>query len=329
MKKIIFLLKKIKQKLWHSKFMQSYFDHRIMSSLNGNGIIYMLHRCAPIDSTKLEPNESLKITPETLEKFIIKIKKTTKIISLDELYLFLKSKKMPKEKFAIFTFDDGYLDNLTYALPIFQKHKIPFTIYVSTSFPNKTVFLWWFILEDLLLQNNLIITNDNIQYDISSHKLKVIAFHELRKKILSFPQEKIKKYFFDFFQISNYDETKFDALLLSWNDIIELSHSPFCTIAAHTTNHFNLKKLTKSNVIKEIQDSINELEYKIQKSVQHFAYPYGSKNEVSNREIFITKNMNIKTAVLSYGGAIKNKHIKKRTALPRVFLTEKYCSKQE
>jgi peptidoglycan/xylan/chitin deacetylase (PgdA/CDA1 family) len=46
--------------------------------------------------------------------------------------------------FAAFTFDDGYADNLTRALPIMERFEAPFTIYVTTGMVTPEIDAWWF-----------------------------------------------------------------------------------------------------------------------------------------------------------------------------------------
>ena len=48
------------------------------------------------------------------------------------------------------TFDDGYRDNLHYALPILKKYDAPFAIYIPTSFPDRAGELWWLTLEAVI-----------------------------------------------------------------------------------------------------------------------------------------------------------------------------------
>ena len=51
----------------------------------GFGTVYMLHRVCPHDPNALYPNENLKISPDFLEKFILKKQKKYDFISLDSL----------------------------------------------------------------------------------------------------------------------------------------------------------------------------------------------------------------------------------------------------
>ncbi|MBN1250740.1 MAG: polysaccharide deacetylase family protein, partial [Bacteroidales bacterium] len=104
----------------------------------GFGHILMFHRVLPFSNkNRIWSNSYLEVTPEFLENTILYFKnKNYQFISLDELDYFIENKIFPKKKFVIYTFDDGFKDNLIYAYPIFKKYNIPLTIYVTTSFPD-------------------------------------------------------------------------------------------------------------------------------------------------------------------------------------------------
>jgi peptidoglycan/xylan/chitin deacetylase (PgdA/CDA1 family) len=46
-------------------------------------------------------------------------------------------------RYAVLTFDDGYRDNVSMALPILERHNAPFLIYVPTGGPARTLQAWW------------------------------------------------------------------------------------------------------------------------------------------------------------------------------------------
>ena len=54
--------------------------------------------------------------------------------------------------FAI-TFDDGYVDNLTKALPLLERHDAPATVFVPTGMVDRPSF-WWDVLTDLVLDTS-------------------------------------------------------------------------------------------------------------------------------------------------------------------------------
>ena len=76
--------------------------------------------------------------------------------------------KAPKEKVnkqVLLTFDDGYKDNYDLAYPILKKYNIPFAVFLTTSFPEKEAILWWYIIEDLIMKNEVILLSDVSKYN--------------------------------------------------------------------------------------------------------------------------------------------------------------------
>src|SRR5690606_1247853 len=99
------------------------------ASLAGVGVIFMLHRVREPDDTDFAPNRLLEITPGFLEETIGLVRELGyACLSLDEAVTRLIDGDC-SERFAVFTLDDGYRDNLTIALPVFERHNVPFTVY--------------------------------------------------------------------------------------------------------------------------------------------------------------------------------------------------------
>jgi peptidoglycan/xylan/chitin deacetylase (PgdA/CDA1 family) len=74
----------------------------------------------------------LVINPETFEKHMKFLIKYYEPISLSELASRINSKSIQGNEICI-TFDDGYKDNLTNAIPILKKYNIPATIFITTA----------------------------------------------------------------------------------------------------------------------------------------------------------------------------------------------------
>jgi len=292
---------------------------------SGIATIFMLHRVSPLENNKLLPNENMKISPEFLDKLIMElIANGYEFISLDRLYQILQNKEKVKKK-IIFTLDDGYKDNYTIAYPIFKKHNIPFTVYVTTSFPEKSAILWWYILEELLVSNNEIIMDNGDRYSCRTIHEKINAFLQIRDIVLSFRKkdffEKINKMFSNY-KIDWYRKT-FD-LAMDWDEIIKLSQDDIVTIASHTKNHYALNRLTEDEIKEEILEANILIESKINKKIDHFAFPFGSRNEIRMREFEIIKNFNFKTVTTTRRGNIYLEHKDYLNFLPRIMLTEDF-----
>ena len=106
------------------------------------GRILMLHRVVTLRDE--EKNRELEITPDFLEQTIGDYReKGFRFVSIDEACDIIEKGKRMKP-FVCLTFDDGYSDNFTLALPLLKRLEVPFAIYVTTGFVDNRLPMWWY-----------------------------------------------------------------------------------------------------------------------------------------------------------------------------------------
>ena len=327
--------KTLKRKLIKFIFPALYYSKIYLITKNiysGMGSILMFHRVCPEDGNhRIRGNSGLEVTPEYFEQLIKYFSsKGYEFLSLDEVYNRLRQEKTEK-KFLSITFDDGYVDNYIHAFPILKKYNIPCTIYVSTNYPERKTWPWWYSLESLLLKNNFIefeLEGKNHRFQLESFPEKEDAFMVIRHLLKTGSEEdslnRVKK-FFSVFKVDL--ERLAGEMMLSWEQIIELSSFPIIDIGAHTVNHFSLNRLSIEGVKQEVLESKNEIESKTQKQVCHFSYPFGTNNEVNEREFLIVRECGFKTATTTRWGNIFPKHADHLECLPRIHVNEKRDSR--
>ena len=290
---------------------------------NAWGLVYMLHHISEKDSNRIPTNEDLKVSPVFLEHIIMKYKKAGfQFLSLDELSNIINLGRKPDKPFVSFTIDDGYNDNYSQALPIFEKYQVPFALFIATDFINQKSILWWDIIEDIVLQNDTIYFCDKT-FSCRSFQEKWDTYRILREAILKYDHSNLFSHLqeaFSHYAIDWYAPVKKQAL--SWEQVKYLSSHPLCTIGGHTVSHPALNKLNKSDFHHEVARGIAILEEKTGKNICHFAYPYGSANEIGDREQLLIKEFNFKTVFSSYGGCITSDNKSRTNHLPRVTLHE-------
>src|SRR5262245_5902296 len=106
----------------------------------GQGVVFMFH--SVVDDPSQYVNDPLRCSPATIEA-ALRWSRTSgvDIVTLDEA---VQRLERPKSGFfAVFTFDDGYRDNITHALPVMERYSAPFTIYVTTSMITRQLYAWW------------------------------------------------------------------------------------------------------------------------------------------------------------------------------------------
>lgn len=301
------------------KFLRIFF--KIFKYDKPLGYVFMLHRIAEIENDKLFPNENMKVSPAFLDSQLEILKKTYNIIPASHIPLYLK--KRHKKPFIVFTIDDGYKDNLYNALPVFQKHNIPFTVFVTIDFPDQKAVLWWYVLEDLLLKNDLLHLNNGKTYECRTKAEKETAFMEIRAEILKSDQtdlvNQLNRLFYGY-KIDWFSKTK--ELCMTWDEVKLLSEEPLVTIGGHTVHHYNLKQLPESQAAEEILLGNKLLAEKIGKDIDVFAYPFGSPNEANKREYKIITRYFSGLAFIAFGGAVTK--LSKRNVLPRIMFTHDF-----
>ena len=287
------------------------------------GLVYMLHHVTEKNPNGIPTNEDLKVSPAFLDNIILNYKaKGFEFVSLDDLSAILSSSKKPDHPFIAFTIDDGYLNNYINARPIFERHHVPFAIFIATDFIDRKAILWWDAIEDLILHNNEIKTEHSI-YPCSTFQEKWNTFRILREHILLLDHNQLKdtlSLMFSYYDIDWYKPIRENAM--NWDQIKELSKHPLCTIGGHTVSHPALNQLSDDDFRQEIRKGIEKIESVTGQKVNHFAYPYGSPNEIGEREYQLIKEFNFKTSFIAYGGCITEENKKNTTHLPRVYLHE-------
>lgn len=267
---------------------------------NRNIEILILHRVLPNKSV-LRANNVLELTPNELEKIIVYYQNNDyQFISIDDVEFILRTKKYLNQKYVCFTLDDGYADNYEYAYPLFKKYNIPFCIYVTTGFPDHTTQVWWYALEEIIMNNDCIKLGNNTKYTCKSIEEKNETFKAIRETIFRIQTTDNRKILDDLFCHYSF---LFDEFVknnaLSWKHIKLLSQDSLCTIGAHSIHHLNLTNIDEQTLTNELLLSKQILEKHIQKEIYHLSYPFGETND---NMVEKTKTLGYKTAVMALGG---------------------------
>ncbi|MBN2241515.1 MAG: polysaccharide deacetylase family protein [Acidobacteria bacterium] len=293
---------------------------------SGMGSILMFHRVCPEElKSAIKGNSVLEITPQYLERIVLYFrKKGYRFLPLDEVPDALNGRLRGRHKFVVFTFDDGYRDNYLYAYPLLKKYHVPFTVYVTTSFPDQTAVPWWFMLDDLISKSDRIcFIRDGEEFDLdcSSPYRKEETFYTIRQRILSAAGGSLDSLFRNLFEPHGIRlGDKMRDLALSWDQIVEMARDPLVTIGSHTRNHTALNRLGMRDLVREIVEPREALEARIGLKVRHFCYPFGSKYEAGPREFNAVREVGFRTATTTRLSNLFAGHRRHLLALPRIWV---------
>jgi peptidoglycan/xylan/chitin deacetylase (PgdA/CDA1 family) len=319
---LVLKIKSYLRKVYIFKFI-SYLVSIISYPWKGSGAILMYHRVLPDELLKEDLNIGMAVTTSEFEKQIKILKSKYKIVSIDEFNKNIKNKK--SNFMVVITFDDGYKDNLIYALPILEKYQIPATIYITTRFLDNDTWMWWYELKkEILKKSELNFKFKNFKYNfiLKNYKEKKVTFEKIRKLFLSLKiDEQIKLMEL----ITGTKERKsYSDICLSKEDLIVLDKNPLITIGSHSHTHLNLSILDKENLLYEINKASEKLENLLNHKIKHFSYPYGQKEQVSVRESNLLADLNFNTAVTTQVFPLRNCS---SFLLPRIYVGTNTCDK--
>lgn len=275
--------------------------------LSGAGSILMLHRVNNDGPSPLSLNTHLVITPHFLDQLLTDVKRRgLALVSLDEM---LEGLAANRKGMIALTLDDGWYDNYTDALPVFEAHDAPFTVYVSPGLVSGEVQPWWEVIETFVANGgawSLPGWNERDPVQLARRICRHI-FSEM-------PEVRQQEFMRDIGAIEDPPPRRF----MSWDELRELSAHPLGALGAHTVHHYNLKRLDESLALDEMIRSADLIEQETGKRPQHFAYPYGFEAAVGAREVQLASQVGFRSAVTTRHGVLQASHRNYPHALPRI-----------
>lgn len=296
--------------------------------VGGVGAILMLHRVTATRGRPDSVNRHLTIDPGFLERLIVEMKADGyQFVSLCEAVARLGSPG--SERFAVVTADDGYRDNLREALPVLERHRVPFTIYVAPALVDGTAHLWWEVIEEIAHRNDRVRVNTPdgvVELDASTPARAYAANDWLHDHFSRSVSEADRHAVLG--ELAAAHGVDPDAprrqWLMNWDEIAEVGAHPLVTIGAHTVNHYSLRRLDEATALREMTESADILEARLGARPRHLAYPYGYSSAVGCREVELAARAGFASAVTTRHGVLQAGHAAHVHALPRISVNGRY-----
>lgn len=212
------------------------------------------------------------------------IKKKCKILDIHSIYFHLKNKIPFEKKSVAISFDDGFENNFSEALPILKKLKIPAIFYICPLSIEKKQMFWVDKIETLILNSNkefFYLKNLNKNFYINNDerkkkvvlKIKNICKKSSVKKKDDIIDELIKK-------IGKKNSFKLTGnyKIASWSQIRDAARCNLFDIGGHSLEHNILTKVKKKDLYQEIKGCVELIKKRTGIRVMHFSYPEGKFN---------------------------------------------------
>jgi peptidoglycan/xylan/chitin deacetylase (PgdA/CDA1 family) len=257
--------------------------------LHRRAVVLMYHRVLP-DGADTFSHSGIIVTPETFDRQMAFLARHFRTLTQTQFRQELAASKFGRRA-CLVTFDDGWWDNLKYALPVLERHGIPAIVFVATGFIGTVNTFWQERLTRLLC---LAVTYDGIDPELardagldgltgrSSDRIQMQAREfvtSLKPQAPEVSQQLIQR-----LQAALRDKQEAMNLgadrFMTWDELRALHQSGLVTIGSHAHSHTRLTTLGYKGARLEFETSRRELARNgIASDVIACAYPNGDVND--------------------------------------------------
>jgi peptidoglycan/xylan/chitin deacetylase (PgdA/CDA1 family) len=302
----------------------AYFGGRAWQSreIGGAGAILRFERVIPRRRGAFQPLKANEITPKFLDRTVRALKRWKyDFVTMDEVCrraVILAERR----RFVCLTFDGGYKDVARAAYPILVHHRVPFTVYLPTGFPDGVVMAWWLALERIIARKDRVslmidrkerhfalrsLTEKNEAHEFLSSWLRQLPPPELAAAI----NDLCKRYSVDLAALTR------DAMI-DWSDLEKIAADPLVTIGCATVNYPVLSNLKENDALREMTMGKAVAEAAFHREVSHFAFPFGERDTFRRTHVVMAKDAGFSSAVSTIPGIVDMAGRTNLHALPRI-----------
>lgn len=220
------------------------------------------------------------VSRDQFEQDLSYLRKHYEIVPLKAMYGQGSPAASGRPRVAV-TFDDGYLNNLEFALPLLKKYEVPATFYIVTGALDNPKFILWADTLDILFHY---FRPETFEVRGTAFQLRAGGGYfngdtSLWEFIKSMQEDRddwineLTRQFPDF-------EKKLEHHRMQWKmmsaaQVRTCHESGLIEIGSHTHQHYNLGRISESLVREELTTSRSILENLIQAEVTGIGYPDG------------------------------------------------------
>ncbi|HKY60805.1 MAG TPA: polysaccharide deacetylase family protein [Gemmatimonadota bacterium] len=235
---------------------------------------------------------SLCVAPERFDEQLDAIRRHARPVGLGELRRALTNDEPLDDAVAI-TFDDGYADVLTDAVPLLERHRVPATVFVIAGLLGREY--WWETLARILAPRRplparlrLSLEPDTFEWDSrgddhDTGRRRELLF-ALHRRLLPLPDEHRRAALNTLLAWAGADAAEPpSSRSLSPGEVARLARRDLVEVGSHTSTHPVLPDLQDDRQRAEIERSKADLEGLLGRPVLSFSYPHGRSSAETAR----------------------------------------------
>lgn len=262
--------------------------------------IIMFHRFSK------EP-ESGHISSKVLDQQLTYLERHFNVISLSELRSCKQKGISPPENSLVLTVDDGYRDFYEVAYPLLKKHQLPATLFVTTGFVNKELWLWpdqisWALNNAEVLSSELVMDGNSIPSQAINEHTRPLLWSKIVGYLLSISDEDKHIWINCFYEALNIEfpataPVGYEAC--SWGQLREMqSHG--IEIGGHTHTHPSLGQVSDEQLEIEVSHCMQLMTENLGINDRDFCFPNGQPNDFNEGVINVIRKNGFCSSVTAF-----------------------------
>jgi len=234
--------------------------------------IPVLHHVAESGSARIGPRAQHSIAPDRLSAYLE---------SRREFHTRLPGGE-GGGNWLLLTFDDGYRNVLTEAVPLLERFGVQAIVFITTGFISGDAYPYELELAAVVEHHDVLhVESTSRTFESEKRSAKAELYRRLRQPLKAESHQTREACLNQLSELNSYDRSRFqNEPFLSWEEIVDLDRHPLVTIGAHTHSHPVLTRRAPWTAYHEMRRSKRKIEEVLGHQVYHFSYPYGRNNFV-------------------------------------------------
>lgn len=284
------------------------------------------HRVAPLQPDDVLYRANLSATPAMFARQLDFLARNFHVIDLATLQHALRTGQPLPPRAALITFDDGYIDNYTIAVPLLRARNLPAVVFVVPDFIDHQRLPWWDVCSAVVLRTaktsaelpglGLVdLSTDQQRVDVCDSLVQRLKRMDppARTELLGALQAAL--------EVESQDQA--GPLFMAWDQLRELSGQRIAC-QSHTQTHPILAQITAEAALHELASSRQRIEAEIQQPVTALAYPNGTPIDYTAQTIEIARTAGYQAAFTTSPGPIGYNQLQHTPfAINRIYLSHR------
>lgn len=269
-------------------------------------LVFNYHRIG--DGRGTEDDEALySATAEGFDAQLQALATNCDVVGPDDLDLVLAGRR--RGRFAHITFDDGYRDNYTVALPLLRARGVGATFFVTTDFVDQRNAAWWDEIAWMVKRSARPVIEPNeffgepVRLGPGTGVLSTAIHFLLRIYKRLSPADTVR--FVDFLaEATGAGHRPAEALAATWMtwDMLREAAAAGVEIGGHTVTHPVLARLSPTEQAWQVDQCRLRIEQEIGRPMRLFSYPVGGRQSFDDHTRAALARNDVRYAFSYYGG---------------------------